>query len=397
MKLFSRKADNPTVDISHDMVDTNDPMFGQIVAGMYRVIEPIGSGGMSSVYRGETLPAFIGGSESRPREVAIKVLRVELMEEPSQKQRFFQEARAMIRVRHENIVQIFDFGETHDGSAYLVMEYVPGEPLYRRVSRNVLTPAEGVHAMLQIARALQQIHDAGIIHRDLKPDNVLLRSRASWQGTGPFWDVKLLDFGIAKVMDAPSLTGSQHIFGTPGYIAPEYIQTSSIDGRSDIYSLGVMFYEAVTGLLPFDYQYPADLLAKHLLEPPIAPRERNPEIPVSLERVILKCLEKEPAQRYAHAGALVHELEVLSKVFERPSGLKPLVDAPVVRPVDWDMDTVDECFAELPTVMQPFFAVPSVKAASLPVHYLSEASRPNKSEPLSGSAWMGRINTLRRL
>src|SRR5687767_964389 len=154
----------------------------------------------------------------------------------------------------------------------------------------------------------------GVVHRDLKPENILIVQKRDRKDF-----VKILDFGIAKILDAPSLTGSQQIFGTPGYIAPEYIQSTNIDGRADLYSLGVILYEMVTGALPFDYEYPGDLLVKHVTERPIPPSHRLPTIEPAIEELILRCLQKNPADRFRDA---FHFLAELQKVRERvgPAG-----------------------------------------------------------------------------
>ena len=275
-----------------------DPLIGKTIGGRYRLISRLGTGGMSSVYLARHVMI--------DRLMAIKTLRRDLAQDPVQRDRFIREARAVNRINHTNIVEITDFGETDDGLVYLVMEYVPGESLLKVMQGGPLPAGRALHIAQQIASALARAHQMGIIHRDLKPENVLLVSRKEDANF-----VKVLDFGIAKIMDAPSLTGSQQIFGTPGYIAPEYIQSTDIDGRTDLYSLGVILYELTTGALPFDYEYPGDLLVKHVTEPPIAPSVRLPSIEPPLETLILRCLEKEPANRFRDAHHFLEELELV--------------------------------------------------------------------------------------
>jgi serine/threonine-protein kinase len=243
------------------------------------------------------------------RLMAIKTLRRDLATDPVQRDRFIREARAVNRINHENIVEITDFGETDDGLVYLVMEYVPGESLLRVMAAGPMPSIRALHIARQSASALGRAHEMGVVHRDLKPENMLLLAR---HGRPDF--VKILDFGIAKILDAPSLTGSQQIFGTPGYIAPEYIQSTNIDGRADLYSLGVILYELVTGALPFDYEYPGDLLVKHVTEPPIPLRERYPSVDPPVEEFVLRCLEKDPDRRFRDS---FHFLEELERVAER--------------------------------------------------------------------------------
>ncbi|GAB4215925.1 MAG: hypothetical protein OHK0013_41890 [Sandaracinaceae bacterium] len=189
------------------------------------------------------------------------------------------------------------------------MEYVPGESLLKAMAEGPFSPARALDIAEQAASALARAHQMGVIHRDLKPENLLLVQRRDRPDF-----VKLLDFGIAKLTDQPSLTGSQQIFGTPGYIAPEYIQSANIDGRSDLYSLGVILYEMVTGALPFDYEYPGDLLIKHVTEPPIRPSVRRPGLPAPIEELVLRCLAKSPDDRFRDA---FHFLEELRAVRER--------------------------------------------------------------------------------
>jgi serine/threonine protein kinase len=276
-----------------------DPLIGRTIGGRYRLIQRLGSGGMSSVYLARHVLI--------DRLMAIKTLRRDLAQDPVQRDRFIREARAVNRINHENIVEITDFGETEDGLVYLVMEYVPGEPLLRVMASQVPFPtARAFDLVEQIAGALARAHQMGVVHRDLKPENILIVQKRDRRDF-----VKILDFGIAKILDAPSLTGSQQIFGTPGYIAPEYIQSTNIDGRADLYSLGVILYEMVTGALPFDYEYPGDLLVKHVTEAPIPPSKRRRSVPLPVEQLVLRCLEKDPADRFRDAHHFLAELRAV--------------------------------------------------------------------------------------
>ncbi len=279
-----------------------DPLIGKTVGGRFRLIQRLGSGGMSSVYLARHVLI--------DRLMAIKTLRRDLARDPIQRDRFLREARAVNRINHDNIVEISDFGETEDGLVYLVMEYVPGDPLLKVMgTEGPFSSLRALDVIEQCANALARAHQMGVIHRDLKPENILIVQRRDRRDF-----VKLLDFGIAKILDAPSLTGSQQIFGTPGYIAPEYIQSTDIDGRADLYSLGCILYELVTGALPFDYEYPGDLLVKHVTEPPVLPSERLASVDPPMEAFILRCLEKDPAERFRDA---YHFLAELAAVRER--------------------------------------------------------------------------------
>ena len=278
-----------------------DPLVGRTVGGRYRLISRLGAGGMSAVYLARHVLI--------DRLVAVKVLRRDLAQDSTHRDRFLREARAVNRINHENIVEISDYGETEDDLVYLVMEYVPGDSLASALSEGALPTPRALSIVAQIGSALGRAHQMGVVHRDLKPENVFLVQRRN----APDF-VKLLDFGIAKIMDAPALTGSQQIFGTPGYVAPEYIQSADIDGRADLYSLGVILYEMVTGALPFDYEYPADLLVKHVTEQPVPPSERNPEVEPAVEALVLRCLEKDPDRRFRDA---YHFLDELAQARER--------------------------------------------------------------------------------
>ncbi len=272
-----------------------DPLIGRTIGGRYRLIQRLGTGGMSSVYLARHVLI--------DRLMAIKTLRRDLASDPVQRDRFIREARAVNRINHANIVEITDFGESEDGLVYLVMEYIAGESLLKAMAHGPFEPLRALDIAEQAGSALARAHQMGVIHRDLKPENMILvelRDRKDF--------LKILDFGIAKITDAPSLTGSQQIFGTPGYIAPEYIQSTAIDGRADLYSLGVILYELVTGALPFDYEYPGDLLVKHVTEAPFRPTARKADVPAPLEAFVLRCLQKNPDDRFRDAFHFLDEL-----------------------------------------------------------------------------------------
>jgi serine/threonine protein kinase len=276
-----------------------DPLIGRTIGGRYRLIQRLGTGGMSSVYLARHVLI--------DRLMAIKTLRRDLAQDPVQRDRFIREARAVNRINHANIVEITDFGESEDGLVYLVMEYVPGESLLKAMSHGAFPTMRALEIAEQAGSALARAHQMGVIHRDLKPENMILMALRTQDGERRDF-LKILDFGIAKITDAPSLTGSQQIFGTPGYIAPEYIQSTAIDGRADLYSLGVILYELVTSALPFDYEYPGDLLVKHVTEPPIRLTARKADVPLAMEAFVLKCLAKNPDERFRDAFHFLDEL-----------------------------------------------------------------------------------------
>ncbi|HEX3771774.1 MAG TPA: protein kinase [Polyangiaceae bacterium] len=277
------------------LVRDPDPFVGRTLAARYRLVRKIGSGGMAVVYLARHVMI--------ERLSAIKILRQDLGMNVSHRERFLREARAVNRINHPNIVEITDFGED-GGLVFLVMEYIEGESLQGMLGTlpdGRFEIARAVRAALQIAAALGRAHELGVIHRDLKPENVLLvpRNGADY--------VKLTDFGIAKIVDAPSITFTEQRFGTPGYIAPEYVDGKPATARGDLYALGVVLYQMVTGQLPYDEKIPIDLIVAALKSPPIKPSARFPGVPEDLEGVILKMIARKPEDRPSDAFA-VHDL-----------------------------------------------------------------------------------------
>lgn len=271
------------------LVTSTDAMLGRTISSRYRLVKRLGAGGMAMVYLARHVMI--------DRLNAIKILRRDLSLDPNQRERFLREARAVNRINHPNIVEITDFGE-FEGTAYLVMEYAAGESLLAALKRGPFSWDRVVRIGEQIASALARAHEAGVIHRDLKPENVLLLQQVP--GTfdaAPATDrVKLTDFGIAKIVDAPALTFSEQMFGTPGYIAPEYVEGAKADGRADLFSLGVLMYESMTGLLPWDAKGQAELLLRPLTAAP-TPLSDRIEVPPELDSLMLSLLAKSADDR----------------------------------------------------------------------------------------------------
>jgi eukaryotic-like serine/threonine-protein kinase len=280
--------------------------------GSYRITRAIGEGGMGTVYLAEH--TLIG------RHAAIKVLRPELCHRAELVSRFFNEARAAGAVQHPCIVEIFDFGRRPDGSAFIVMELLHGEPLGIRLRRVQRMPeAHTASLVRQMCGGLAAAHAKGIIHRDIKPDNVfLLPDPFAVSGER----VKILDFGIAKLaadqLDSSMRTRTGTVLGTPAYMAPEQCKgTGEVDHRADLYSLGCILYAMVCGRPPFVSDGMGELMAKHIYEPVPPPSALAPVSP-ALEHVILRALAKDPNARFASADELAAALEVAS-----PSGIHP--------------------------------------------------------------------------
>jgi serine/threonine-protein kinase len=287
-------------------------MEGSVI-GQYRVTKKLGEGGMGAVYAGEH--ALLG------RKAAIKMLLPTLSQNQEIVQRFFNEARAATAIQDPGIVQIFDFGYHGDGSAYIVMEYLEGEPLDSRLKRlGRLNPVDALRIMRQASSSLAAAHARGIIHRDLKPENIfLVPDREVAGGERP----KLLDFGIAKLTnDAESKvkTHTAAIMGTPMYMSPEQCRgAGAVDARSDVYALGCVLFHLVVGRTPFDGEGVGEIIASHLREPPPIPSHLAPGIPPELDQLILRCLAKQPEQRFQSANELADNIGWLLGAGGQPS------------------------------------------------------------------------------
>jgi len=289
-----------------------DPLIGTTIDGRYLVEGMLGEGGMGLVYRVRHVVL--------KRPLAIKVLRPEVSANPQVLARFRQEAQSASAIGNQHIIDVVDFGLLPDGSTYFVMEFLDGSPLSKVIEREVpLSIPRFIHIAKQLCDALGAAHGVGIVHRDLKPDNIFLVRRGS---EADF--VKVLDFGIAKVGGSTSkLTQQGQVFGTPHYMAPEQCQGMAVDGRSDIYALGIILYELITGALPFESETLVGIITAHLTELPPLPSIRRPDCPPGLEAILLRCLEKNPADRYPDCRALFSDLDAFSTGL--PSWVPPRV------------------------------------------------------------------------
>jgi serine/threonine protein kinase/Flp pilus assembly protein TadD len=261
--------------------------------GPYRVIEQLGSGGMATVFR-----AY---HPSLDRYVAIKVLHPAFKEDPQFFQRFKREARIVAKLEHPNIIPVYDFNE-HKGEPYLVMRFVEGDTLKPKMEGKPMSSAEVLRLMRPVCEALAYAHEQGVLHRDIKPSNIMVTKDGS---------VFVTDFGLARMVQAGESTLSQDMMvGTPQYISPEQAQgISDLDGRTDIYSLGVVLYEMLTGQVPFSADTPFATVHDHIYTPLPPPSKINPHIDPAVERMLLKALAKDPNDRFATVNDLLKTLE----------------------------------------------------------------------------------------
>ncbi|MFY9618724.1 MAG: protein kinase [Pyrinomonadaceae bacterium] len=277
-----------------------DPLLRRVFEGKYRLDERLGGGGMGTVYRATHLLI--------DRPVAIKVLSQRFVGDSTAKQRFRREARAAGRMHHPNAVSVTDFGATADGYLYIVMELLEGRTLRDLLAREApLDVARVVSIMLQTCAAVSAAHDVGLIHRDLKPANIFIEQRSNTPAV-----VKVLDFGVAKFAveeqaddDYQTLTQVGAIIGTPRYMSPEQCSGSgSVTPASDVYSLGIILYEMLSGVVPFNAETPLAIALRHVSEPPRPLREIVPDVPEKLEAIAHKALAKRPSDRFADANEL---------------------------------------------------------------------------------------------
>ena len=330
---------------------STDRYLGRTIAARYRLIKRLGAGGMSTVYLARHVII--------ERLSAIKILHQNLSLNPAYRERFLREARAVNRINHKNIVEITDLGEA-DGVAYLVMEYVEGESLLAALQREVMPWQRAVKIAIQISSALARAHQMQVIHRDLKPENIMLVPAFDDEG------VKLMDFGIAKLVDLPSLTFSEQLFGTPGYIAPEYVEGVPIDARADLYSLGILIYEMVTRSLPYDARGQAEMLLKPLTAAPIPPSTKVSGLPPDLESLVLRMLARKPDNR-PHDAYAVHDalIDILRRYQPHNTSAPPRRSAsqiPAAEPIP-PAAPVGEAREEMSTLVDSVAAVSMMAGA----------------------------------
>jgi serine/threonine-protein kinase len=265
----------------------------QLVDNRYRIIKPLGSGGMAEVY--------LAHDDVLDRDVALKVMSGRHATDDEFVERFRREAQSAAALSHPNIVSVYDRGVAEDGTYYIAMECLPGGTLKDRILKRGALPSRTAAAVaLQIAEALRAAHRAGVVHRDIKPHNVLITASG---------DVKVGDFGIARAASSDTMTKTGLILGTAHYISPEQAMGEPVGPQSDLYSLGVVLYEMLTGALPYDAETSIGIAMKHVNGYLVPPREVNPDVPGGINAVTVKLLSKNPDERYTDADALIQDLE----------------------------------------------------------------------------------------
>ncbi len=268
-------------------------MGRNLIDQRYELRTVVGSGGMAEVY--------LAGDEVLGREVALKLLKDRYAENEEFVERFKREAKSAAALSSPYIVPIFDRGETADGTYYITMEYLPGGTLKDRMTvMGALRPQAAAEVALQVAKALKTAHARGVVHRDIKPRNILLADSDQ---------VKVADFGIARAVDATTISHTGDILGSAKYMSPEQAVGEQVGPASDLYSLGVVLYEMLTGSVPFEVETPADVPIRHAVAPPRPPKEVNPEIPEELDAIIMRLLATNPEGRYGSTEEVIQELQ----------------------------------------------------------------------------------------
>lgn len=323
---------------------------GYKIGKRYRIIRTLGEGGMANVY--------LAYDEVLDRKVSVKLLRLDLRDDPNTQRRFEREAMAATQLNDPHIVGVYDIGEDH-GMQFMVMQYVEGTDLKAYIKKNFPIPLpQVVDIMEQVLSAVQAAHDHGIIHRDLKPQNILMDKRGN---------IKIADFGIAVALNQSSITQTNSVMGSVHYMSPEQTRGGLVTKQSDIYSLGIILYELITGTVPFNGDTPVSIALKHAQEPIPSIRKKDKSVPQALENVVLKATAKDPRDRYASAQAMKADLD---------SGLDPeRSDEPVFVPNHGNSD--DE------TIVLPGFKPQKTNSKEPQKEEKAEAEK----EPAKKSFW----------
>jgi serine/threonine-protein kinase len=276
---------------------SSSQMIGTVLSGRYKLEAKLGSGGMSTVY--------LARDSTLDRAVAVKVMHREMSEQPDQLERFRQEARAVAKLSHPNVVAVIDAGED-GGHPYIVFEYVEGETLKQRIARlGPLQTQEALAYAIEIARGLTVAHARNMVHRDIKPQNVLIDAEGR---------AKLTDFGISRQLEQDGMTATGRVLGTTDYVAPEQAMGHGVDPRSDIYSLGVVLYEMLVGQVPFHADSQVGVAMKHVNEELPDVQQRRPEVSAAAALVVERATAKDPSQRYGEVGEMIDDLSTALEV-----------------------------------------------------------------------------------
>ncbi len=275
-------------------MNPSDPLVGKVIDGRYEIQQRIGEGGMGVVYKARQL--------SIDRVIAMKMLNPQMATDPTWVQRFYNEAKACSRLQHPNTIRMFDFGQTQEGRLFMTMEFLDGISLRGALQPGALAPQRVVKVLIQCCASLAEAHSIGIIHRDIKPDNVFLLNMA---GSPDF--VKLLDFSVAKLLEGDRMkTQAGVVFGTPQYMSPEQGRGLPLDARSDLYALGILAFEMLTGNVPFHDDNPMTVIQMHLHAgvPPMPDT-----IPYNVQQVVRRALEKDAGRRYQSSGEMMQHCQ----------------------------------------------------------------------------------------
>ncbi len=348
----------PQISVTRTLETTTDELpRGVVFAGRYEIIEELGTGGMGRVYRAQ--------DTKLNEEIALKLIKPEIAANKRTVERFRNELKTARKIRHKNVCGMYDFHE-EGKTLYLTMEYVRGEDLKSLLHRMKTLPVGTALSIAhQIAEGLGEAHKLGIVHRDLKPGNIMIDKDGQ---------AKVMDFGIARSLLGKGLTGEGAIIGTPEYMSPEQVEGKEADQRADIYALGIILFEMVTGRLPFEGETPFSIATKHKTEPPPIPKKLVPQIPEGLNKLILRCLEKDRAKRYQTAEELIADISAVEQAL-------PVTDRvlPVRKPLSSRELTVK---LSLKKVLIPGLAVVAVVIIALALRLLL----PRHSQPLSVGA-----------
>ena len=310
--------DHPPIMTETLLTPVRELSAGSTFAGRYQVIEELGQGGMGRVYK--TLDQKLG------EEVALKIIKPEIAADRKTLQRFSNELKLARKIVHKNVGRMYELMEER-GVHFITMEYVPGQDLKGLIKQTgQLTEKKAVSVARQICEGLAQAHKLGVIHRDLKPANIMIDKEGN---------ARIMDFGIARSLHSRSVTDEGLVIGTPEYMSPEQVEGQEADQRSDIYSLGIILYEMVTGKVPFEGNTPLSIAMKHNLEPPRDPQKLNSQVPDNLSLLILKCLEKNREKRFQNAEELRRELEIIEGSYTGTEHLVPAGPARITANIKW--------------------------------------------------------------